>query len=56
VMAAAAQAPASRTLCLDGTLLARLSQIAFDPSSLTVALHEAVAASAAAYERWGALD
>jgi sugar/nucleoside kinase (ribokinase family) len=41
---------------LTGTVLARLSQSAFDPRSMTAALHAGVAASAVACERWGALD
>jgi fructokinase len=41
---------------LTGTLLARLALSGFYPSSVAAALPEAVAASAAACERWGALD
>jgi len=41
---------------LTGTLLARLALSGFYPSSVAAALPEAVAAAAAACERWGALD
>ncbi len=41
---------------LTGTLLARLALSGFYPSSATAALPEAVAAAAAACQRWGALD
>lgn len=41
---------------LTGTLLARLALSGFYPSSVAAALPEAMAAAAAACERWGALD
>ncbi len=41
---------------LTGTLLARLALSGFYPSSVAAALPEAVAAAAAACERWGAVD
>ena len=41
---------------LTGTLLARLALSGFYPASVAAALPEAVAAAAAACERWGALD
>ena len=41
---------------LTGTLLARLALSGFYPSSAAAALPEAVAAAAAACQRWGALD
>jgi sugar/nucleoside kinase (ribokinase family) len=41
---------------LTGTLVARLALSGFYPSAVAAALHDAVAASARACERWGALD
>ncbi|MDQ6817767.1 MAG: PfkB family carbohydrate kinase [Actinomycetota bacterium] len=41
---------------LTGVLLAGLALRDFDPAAVPASLHEAVAAAAAACERWGALD
>jgi fructokinase len=41
---------------LTGTLLGRLALSGFYPASVAAALPEAVAAAAAACERWGAID
>jgi len=41
---------------LTGVLLGRLALADYDPAAVAAALPEAVAASAKACERWGALD